>query len=396
MALRVVQVNKYYPPHMGGVEQVVRDTSIGLMTMAATNGGQLAGLEGYGDLDLEVIVGGGGPGGSSEYIEGVPVRRLRTFGRLAGAPLAPGLITAPGRSKADILHFHFPSPPGEMASWFLPKDIPLVVTYHCDIVGPQHLGTVYQPIVNRFLRRADRILVTNPRVLEHSKTLAPFQDKCRVVPLGIETEPYEMTDEIAAKVREIKESVKGRPIVLFAGRLVYYKGLEYLLKAFTDLVCEPEYDSSRDPVLVLVGSGPLNDDLHRQVRGLGIEGSVVFTGRLDDPDLIAHMHACEMLVFPSIASSEAFGLVQIEAGLCSKPSICTDLPTGVPWVNQHEKTGIVVPPEDSEALSHAMAHLLARDDIARQYGAAFKERVLTEFTRERMVARVVEVYKELL
>ncbi|RLE11598.1 mannosyltransferase, partial [Candidatus Aerophobetes bacterium] len=96
---------------------------------------------------------------------------------------------------------------------------------------------------------------------------------------------------------------------------------------------------------------------------------------------------------PSVARSEAFGIVQLEAMACKKPCVSTSLPTGVPFVNQDKKTGIIVPPKDPQALAKAINILLDNPALREKYGKYAKERVKREFAREAMVHKIMEVYR---
>ena len=107
----------------------------------------------------------------------------------------------------------------------------------------------------------------------------------------------------------------------------------------------------------------------------GISDRVVFLGKLSDADLVDHYHACDLFCLPSVEKTEAFGIVQLEAMACGKPVVSTDLPTGVPFVNLHETTGIVVPPKDAEALARAMRSILEDDSLASRFGEAGRRRV---------------------
>lgn len=414
--MKLLLANKYYAPVQGGIEQHVQDLAEGLVKSARDNNGSLPLLEDYGELILEVLVANSVPVGVKEEIGGVTVRRVASFGRLSSAPVSPGLPFVAAGSDADIVHAHFPSPPVELIGRLLPEGRLLVVTFHSSIVRQQILGAIYSPLVKAYLKRADRIIVTSPNLLEETEILKPHKQKCRVVPLGIDPEPFCPGEPVAARALEeeaaqLKAVLGGRPIVLFVGRLVYYKGIDYLIDAFSQAIIthegrirsgegagiEGEADSRPGrPLLVLVGAGPLEEELRRQCRALDVIDDVHFAGAVSNDQLPAYYHASQFLVLPSVAASEAFGLVQLEAHASGKPVISTDLPTGVPFVNLNGVTGKIVPPRDVVALATAIIRLLDDPGLSEHLGEQGRARFFSEFTRDIMVERVIGVYAELL
>jgi glycosyltransferase involved in cell wall biosynthesis len=123
---------------------------------------------------------------------------------------------------------------------------------------------------------------------------------------------------------------------------------------------------------------------------------VQFLGQVSEEDLIAYYHACDVFVLPSITNAEMFGVVQLEAMACRKPVISTDLPTGVSWVNQHGRTGYVVPRENVEELRQAIQRLLNNPHLREEMGEAGRARVEQHFTSTRMADAMLEVYREML
>jgi len=174
--------------------------------------------------------------------------------------------------------------------------------------------------------------------------------------------------------------------VLFVGQLVYYKGIDVLLNA-----------AARNHFHVaVVGGGALENELRQRADALDISDRVHFLGRLDDDELVAAYHACDLFCLPSTQRSEAFGIVQLEAFAAGKPVVSTDLPSGVPWVNKHNETGLVVPPRDPEALAHAIARILNDSRLRESFGRHARERVCTTFTADRMAADTLAVYRDIL
>ena len=148
-----------------------------------------------------------------------------------------------------------------------------------------------------------------------------------------------------------------QPFFLFLGVLRNYKGVDTLLKAARGL----------NSKLVIAGDGPEFASLKSNAVALGLE-NVYFTGRITEDDKAALLELCQGLVLPSHLRSEAFGLVQLEAAMRSKPLICTELGTGTSFVNEHENTGLVVPPKNVDALRNAMNFMVYHPKIAARMG----------------------------
>ena len=123
----------------------------------------------------------------------------------------------------------------------------------------------------------------------------------------------------------------------------------------------------------------------------------MFAGEVAAAELDALYYACDVLVLPSVSRNEAFGIVQIEAMACGKPVVSTDLPcSGVPWVNRHEETGLVVPPGDVAALRAALGRLLDDPELRSTLGRRGQQRAMTEFTSECMVHRTIDLYRQIV
>jgi len=236
------------------------------------------------------------------------------------------------------------------------------------------------------LEVADRIIVASPNHIDSSQFLLKHREKCEVIPYGIKLGWVGDWRSRHTRAESIRLKY-GTPLLLFVGRLVYYKGLTYLIDALQQLP---------DAQLLIVGSGPLLSDLMKQTVGLRLEKRVKIIPNVSDEDLHAFYEACDVFVLPSSESSEAFGLVQIEAMACGKPVVSTNLKTGVTFVNQHGITGLTVPVRDALSLANALRRLLDDQGLRESLGMNAKERVLKEFTIEKMIDRTIESYRNLL
>ncbi len=372
--MNILQIFKYYSPHVGGVEKVAQDIAEGLR----------------GETRMKVLASHEDFKTRTERINGIDVTRAGRVATYFSVPLAPRFPFLMRRMArdADILHFHLPYPLADVSHLLARPHGRVVAWWHSEIVKPKQLSRLYRPLLKRFLHRTDRIIVAAPQLVDKSPFLSQFREKCRVIPIGIDTERFRMTAQIEEKIRQIRERC-GSEIVLFVGRLIYYKGVDFLIQAMAD-------GARRNTTLLVVGEGPLRPGLEAAVREKGLQDRVLFLGKVPDDELTGYFHACDLFVLPSVANSEAFGIVQLEAMACGKPVISTDLPTGVPFVNLHGRTGLIVPPADSPALAGAMAALLDNRTLAARYGETGRQRVQSEFTVNVMVKRVLELYRDVM
>jgi rhamnosyl/mannosyltransferase len=370
MSFTLLQVYKdYYPPIVGGIERHVHSLSTAVR----------------GRCKVRVLVANRNCRTKHEVVEGIPVTKVADLGRLISAPVAPAFPYWLKKLDSDIIHFHLPNPTAEISALLTRPRGKIVATYHSDIVRQRVTGALYAPAQRAFLRRADALIVTSPVYARSSPVLREIADRCRVVPLGVDPKPYERTAVMDEKVSELLRRTEG-PRVYFLGVLRYYKGLPYLVRAMRDLSAH----------LYIGGDGPMRPELERLVRSSGLENRVHFLGALGEWEAITWMHACDVFCLPAHLRSEAFGLCQVEAHLCGKPVVSTLLDTGVPFVNQHEVTGLVVPPRSPEALADAISRLLSDGGLRARLGANARARALEEFTLETMVERLWHIYRELL
>lgn len=367
--MRVVQVGKYYYPFSGGIESH-------LYTLA----GELKN-----DVDLDVIVSNTAPRTVRDVVNGVPVTRCASYGHVAAVEVSPGMVLELSSRSYDLVHLHLPHPVG-VASYLAskkPRQHRLVVTYHSDVVRQRFLMRFYAPLLERLLERADVVIATSPELLEYSNVLPRYRAKTRVVPYGIDLEQFGANDAVLAEARAIRERFGQGPLLLGVGRLIYYKGFEFALRAL------PLLPAAR---LLLIGEGPLRPELEALARELGVAERVHFLGAILNERVTPYYLASDVYVMPSIARSEAFGIVQIEAMACGLPVVNTRLPSGVPFVSRDGETGFTVEPEDPRALAAAVERLLAEPSLRRRFGEAGRARAHAEFSKAALKRRLLEIY----
>lgn len=365
--LKIVQVGKYYPPHVGGIETHLQALCDGLKE----------------SHDVQVLVAGDRRRDEDTIVDGVAIHRLGSQFKIAGAPICPTMPWKIRRAGADIVHLHLPNPAGALAILASGYRGPLVATWHSDIVRQRRLAKIFEPIQRRFLANCDALIATSPNYVESSPDLCRLRKRTVVIPYGIGVE--EFRDPPVAQVAAIRRG-RSKPLLLAVGRLVYYKGFDYLVRAMARI----------DATLLLVGDGPLRHSLQRAARELGVANRIEFLGEMQPREIVPYYHAADLFVLPSIARSEAFGIVQLEAMACGKPVVNTNLDSGVPFASLDGVTGITVEPANVDALADGINRLLDDGRLRAKYGEAARRRVQREFTIDTMVRRTRDLYEALL
>ena len=365
---RLLIAGKAYAPHIGGIETVMQQTAEYMRRYAKTK--VLCCRDDFGLT-------------RKEKVHGVPVTYAGSLGTFASCPVSFSFLRefSSKAMLADTVEVHLPFPVADLALLLSGYKGRVVVAWHSDVVRQKALLTVYKPLMKWLLKRADVILVATRAHIDSSPYLQPFRGKCVIVPYGIEPAEYEVRPHLEPLSAQLHN--KSAKKILFTGRLVYYKGADVLLEAFANLHTEAE--------LFFAGTGVLEQELQARAEVLGIRDRVHFLGRRMTPELRDMFADCDLFVLPSVANSEAFGIVQLEAMVYGKPVINTALPTGVPLVSIHGETGLTVPPQDAAALTEAMEQLLTDDALRAEYGRAARERVLREFSLETVMKKTRRV-----
>lgn len=378
MALRLVYCFKAYPPVRGGIERY---------TSELARGAAAAGHE------VEVLATAPGHRTSVADEGGVRVVRAGRWGEVASTPISPALVAHLGRrirtGGIDLVHLQFPFPPAEWR-WLLADACrpagraATVVTYHADVVRQRHLLRVHAPAVRRLLRRCDAVVAASGALVETSPFLSPIASRVTVIAHGTDLERATCPHPVPAAVAAA--AARG-PVVLFVGRLRWYKGVDVLIGAVDHLPSEAQ--------VVIVGDGPEGPKLGALAEARGVADRVHLCGELTDDELAGAYRAAAVVALPSTSRAEAFGLTQLEAMATGTPVVSTAVGTGVEFVNQHEVTGLVVPPGDSDALAAALTELLVDVARRRQLGAQAATRVRDHFRLSSMVERTLSLYDDL-
>jgi glycosyltransferase involved in cell wall biosynthesis len=358
MLKRVLHVAKFYPPAAGGMERVVQ-------ALCRASDGL---------VESRVLALNDGRETIEDVVDGVPVTRVGVVARAGSVPIAPGLERYMRRPAADLMILHEPNPWALLSYTLARPEVPLAIWYHSDVVRPRlQYSLFYAPLARAAYSRARRFIVSSPPLGEQAAPLQKYRDRIRVIPFGIDASRWTPDPAGASGVE---------PFVLFVGRHVPYKGVDVLVRALQGTGIRA----------IVAGDGPQRAAWEDLARNLGVDAR--FTGDVTDAALRELFASCAALVLPSISRAEAFGYVQLEAMASGKPVISTDVPSGVSWVNQHERTGLIVPAGDAVALRAALRRLMEDEALRARLGRQARQRIEQEFTlvhlRERLRAFFAE------
>lgn len=369
--MRVLQVARFYPPYVGGTESIIREITEGLNKRG---------------IRCDVLCANTSYEYREELLKGYKIYRVKSLGRFASTPLSPQFITKFKEiaENYDIIHFHHANPVGNLAYFLIrPKRPKLIIHYHFDIVRQKLLYLFYKPLLFWLMRKSSAIVVTSPYYAEGSQVLKNFRDKLVVIPLGIEKK----LKVDPAKVKTIRERFKKRKIIFSLGRLVYYKGFEYLIEAARYL--------GDDYVILIGGEGPLEGKLKKLAKKG--KGNVLFLGKIPEAELGNFYEACDLFCLPSVERTEAFGVVILEAFSFGKPVVATEIPfSGVSWVNKHGETGFNVEPRNPQALAEAIREILENEKIYQSFSQNAYLRWKENFTAEKMLDRFLDLYQKVI
>ncbi|MDD3313309.1 glycosyltransferase [Pseudodesulfovibrio sp.] len=370
--MKILHIGKFAHPARGGIETFVRDLSV----RQACDGNVVTALchQERPGLPGDVLTE-----------NGVTIFRASILCSLAFAPIAPSFPLLLRRivreTRPQVVHLHLPSP-AVLFHAFLPKDVPLIVQWHADVLGSpsrrlQVLYPFYRVFERRCLAKAARIIASSPPYLESSPVLAEWKGKCRVIPLGLDRNRY---PEDATATKAVP------PLVVSVGRFAYYKGFEHLVRA-ARLVTGVDF--------VIAGDGPLRESIRREVERLGLVDRVRLPGAVSDAELHVLLQRAALFCLPSVDRGEAFGMSQLEAMRYGLPIVATAIPgSGTGWVNRDGVTGRVVPPASPEALAEAIQGILDNPELARGFGEAARLRFEECFAIDRVAGALADVYRQ--
>lgn len=378
--MRILQVSPYYPPHIGGIEYHVEALSRKLV-----------------EAGHEVVVYTSNVPQSEEFetVAGVQIYRFNCPFAPLNNPLMPGLFLKLIRgNKFDVIHahghFHISSNMVAFSNVFASR--PFVLTSHGTILGYQGwkraLEILFDKTIGKLtLRAADRVIALTPTQARMLKNLGADPRRIVVIPLWMDMDQVNPHAD-AEKFRDTYE-LSGKMIVLFVGRLLPIKGLQYLIEAAKLIETRPTIVIVGDEAPGYPGTKRI---LEEQVKMLGSDRDIIFTGGFPKEDLAAAYKAADLFVLPSLA--EGLPLVLLEAMAYKKCVIATNVPGNLDVVKDGWN-GSLVEPRNSQQLAHKMDLLLTDKDTRERLGTQARQDIEQNYSPEAVLGRILTLYQEI-
>lgn len=389
--MRITHVSLRYPPASGGVEDYVRNLVERLRAAGDDVGVETTHLRTHHPATFL-----DGPLNDPPYVHRHPAR---TLGPVA-YPVPLGLYAKLKNQNFGILHAH--------GFWYASADIPARVAKRLKIpfvLNPyfaprtKPLWRLYRHTVGaQTLAAADAVIVISPQEEMALRANGLNPRRVELVSPGINPHEFALRrpDPFAA------HGIHNKQVLFFAGRIARAKGVDLLLRAFAAILrASPATSSARAEAKNLRGGVHLaiaGEDFGdraafgRLAEQLGVAHAVAWLGRLSREQLLAAYQHASVFLLPS--RYEAFGIAALEAQAADCPVVATNA-SSLPFVVQHEQTGLLFRPEDPADLADKALTLLQNRDLAARLGAAGRERAHREFTWERSVRTLRALYADL-
>ena len=365
--MKILTVLTYYRPHTSGLTIYAER----LARAFARRGHQITVMTAQYDQSLP----------REEMMDGVRVIRVPVAVRVSKGVIAPtfGLVATKLVWEHDVIQLHLPqfdAPGVAFRARLFGK--PAVLTYHCDLRLPPGLFNRFVNLVVKFQNNmagilADHIVTYTQDYADHSSYLSRYRNKLTPILPPVELPPPAPGSvEAFAAAHRTRER---RPVIGMVTRFAAEKGVEVLLEALPSVL--EKYPKAQ--VLFagqyqnVLGEQAYADRLMPRIKKFEEMGCWKFLGNLSQQQLAAFYPNMDVLVVPSLNSTESFGLVQVEAMMNNVPCVASALP-GVRRPVQMHAMGKVAPIGDSSALAGALLAIFAEKEKYRCDTAALVQR----------------------
>ena len=293
------------------------------------------------------------------------------------------IIRAVRREPFDIVHVHWPFPHALFGYLAKKAGGTKIVTtfYGVELRWVKTKMAFLKSFLRWGIGFSDKVTAISSYTAREVRELVPDDE------VAVEVIPYTIT--VTAKLNQESQAKPLLPLVLYVGRLVERKGVEYLIRAFAEVVREVPSE------LVIVGKGPEDERLHQLTEKLNLVQKVHFKGWVSQDELEQLYNQCNVFVLPAIIDSkgdtEGLGVVLLEAMSYMKPVVASNL-GGITDIVKDRETGLLVNEKDPHGLSEAIKSLLSDPSLAASLAKRGYEHVQKQFSWERILSQWTALY----
>ncbi|MGI8551338.1 MAG: glycosyltransferase family 4 protein [Dehalococcoidia bacterium] len=333
------------------------------------------------------VIGPASEGGTLPAVSGLivigkpfPVPASGSVARIALSLRLSGQVKQVLRTECfDIVHVHEPLMPFLPIQFLRFSDAVNVGTFHAAKEGGNRLYSYSRRLLRRWYRKLDGKIAVSPAAADLVSRY--FRGYYNIIPNGVDLPHFSLPVAPFPQFRDDKRNI------LFLGRFEKRKGLSYLLRAYPAVKRELP-----DTRLIIAGEGRARPRYERYVRRAGLE-DVVFTGYVPYDDLPRYHRSAAVYCAPA-TGNESAGIVLLEAMAAGRAIVASNI-EGYASVVTHNVEGLLVPPKDPEALSHALVHILADDALRERMGERARLRA-EEYSWERVSQRILSYYERIM
>jgi N-acetyl-alpha-D-glucosaminyl L-malate synthase BshA len=296
----------------------------------------------------------------------------------------------------DIIHAHWAIPMGFVAG--LVKSItgnPLVISMHGrDVYVNPEAGFIVptlwyvKPFLHFAFKYADQLIAVSNNCLNHALSVGAPIEKMQVIYNGANVSRFFPSNEGIDEIRAKYNIPLDAKLLLTVRSLTFRKGLDVFIRCIPKIL-----EDEPKTVALIVGDGPERENLKTLAKELGVWDKIIFSGHVPNAQLPSYENSCDLFVIPS--REEGFGVAAAEAMACGKPIVGTTA-GGLNETIDHNRTGLLVEPDNPKQLAEAIKRILNNDELATQLGDNAREKVLTDFNWDHIAQRTIEVYKQVL
>lgn len=330
------------------------------------------------------------------YFPGIPENIKIPFNKMQAIPfavsMAKKMLQIIKRFEIDVVNAHWAFPPAFLS--ILTKPLhrrPILTTlYGVELFTARNKYAGLKRILSWTIINSDRVVAISDAT-RNSAVEISARSNIEVVPYGVDMEQFS-TESDGAAIRR-RYDLNGH-VILFCGRLVERKGVEYLIRAMPSVIA-----NIPDTSLLVVGEGPEKSRLMRLAVSLGVRDRITFAGSVSNEDLPKFYAACDVFVLPAIidvyGDTEGFGIVLVEAMASGKPVIGTRVGGISSWFDENEAYGFLIEQKDQINLSKKIVTLLNDDNMRKEFGRNARRVAESRFSFSKIAEMYLKTFREL-